>query len=257
MLKKKIAVIIPARMASSRFPGKPLANILDLPMIEHVRRRVSLCDFVNDIYVATCDEKIREVVESYGGKVIMTAATHERCTDRVEEAARVLDSDIVVNVQGDEPLILPRAVQDVARPLAERDDALCSCLIYPITNLDDLNNINVVKAVLDRNDWVMYFSRSPIPNFKTNEDYPLHKESGIRAFQTGFLHQYSRLAPTPLERAESVDMLRVLEHGYRLLGIVTPYVTYGVDTPGDIAKVERWLIEDETQRMLYERILNS
>jgi 3-deoxy-manno-octulosonate cytidylyltransferase (CMP-KDO synthetase) len=102
----------------------------------------------------------------------------------------------------------------------------------------------------------MYFSRSPIPHFKTNEDYPLHKESGIRAFQTGFLHQYSRLAPTPLEGAESVDMLRVLEHGYRLLGVVTPYVTYGVDTPGDIAKVERWLIEDEAQRMLYERILS-
>ena len=114
MPDKKTIVIIPARIASPRFPGKPLANILDLPMIEHVRRRVSLCDFVNGVYVATCDEKIKEVVESYGGKVIMTAATHERCTDRVEEAASILDSDIIVNVQGDEPLILPEAVQVVA-----------------------------------------------------------------------------------------------------------------------------------------------
>ena len=254
MPDKKIVVIIPARMGSSRFPGKPLARILGLPMIEHVRRRVSLCDFVRGVYVATCDDEIREAVESFGGKVIMTADTHERGTDRVEEAASSLDSDIIVNVQGDEPLILPEAVQDVVRPLAERDDVLCSCLIYPITDPDEVNDINVVKAVLDQNNWVMYFSRSPIPHFKVNEDYPLHKESGIRAFQKGFLHQYSKLAQTPLERAESVDMLRVLEHGYKLLGVVTPYVTYGVDIPEDIARVEKLLVEDKTQRMLYERI---
>jgi len=255
MPKKRTTVIIPARMGSSRFPGKPLARILDLPMIEHVRRRVSLSDFTDDVYVATCDDEIREAVESFGGKVIMTADTHERCTDRVEEAASTLDSDIIVNVQGDEPLILPEAVQDVVRPLTERDDVLCSSLIYPITNPDELNDVNVVKAVLDQNNRVMFFSRSPIPYSKTNEEHPLYKESGIRAFQREFLHKYSKLAPTPLERAESVDMLRVLEHGYNLLGVVTNYVTYGVDIPEDVAKVEKLLAEDETQRMLYERIL--
>lgn len=255
MPKKRIVVIIPARMASSRFPGKPLAKILDLPVIEHVRRRASLCDFTDDVYVATCDEKIREVVESYGGKVIMTASTHERCTDRVEEAASILDADIIVNVQGDEPLILPEAVQDVARPLTQ-SDALCSCLIYPISDLNELKDVNVVKAVLDQNNWIMYFSRSPIPYFKTNEDYPLYKQSGIMAFQKEFLHQYSLLAPTLLEKAESVDMLRILEHGYKVLGVVTPYVTIGVDIPGDIAKIEKLLVEDETQRILHERILS-
>jgi len=252
--EKRVVVIIPARMGSSRFPGKPLARILGLPMIEHVRRRVSLCDFVSGVYVATCDDEIREAVESFGGEVIMTADTHERGTDRVEEAASSLDSDIIVNVQGDEPLILPEAVQDVVRPLAERDDVLCSCLIYPITNPDELNDTNVVKTVLDQDSQVMYFSRSPIPHFRVNQGYPLHKESGIRAFRKGFLHQYSKLAQTPLERAESVDMLRVLEHGYRLLGVVTTRATCGVDIPGDIARVEKLLTEDEEQRMLYERI---
>jgi len=249
-------VIIPARMGSSRFPGKPLARILDLPMIEHVRRRVSLCDFIDDVYVATCDDEIREVVESYGGKVIMTASTHERATDRIEEAASGLEADIIVNAQGDEPLILPEAIQDVAAPLARRDDALCSCLIYPITNQNELQDVNIVKAVLDRNNRVMYFSRSPIPHRRTSEDYPLYKQSGIMAYQKEFLHQYSRLAPTPLEKAESVDMLRILEHGYKILGVVTPYVTAGVDIPDDIAKIEKLLAEDDRQRAFYERTLS-
>lgn len=256
MLKKKTTVIIPARMASSRFPGKPLAKILGLPMIEHVRRRVSLCDFIDDVYVATCDEEIREVVESFGGKVIMTATTHERCTDRVEEAAAALNSDIIVNVQGDEPLILPELVRDVVKPLEEREDVLCSCLIYPITNPDELNDANVVKAVLDRNNWIMYFSRSPIPHFKTNENFPLYKQSGTMAFQKDFLHQYSRLAPTPLEKAESVDMLRILEHGYRILGVVKSYTSIGVDIPGDVLRVEKIITSDELQKEYYSRIIN-
>lgn len=256
MPKKKITVIIPARMGSSRFPGKPLAKILDLPMIEHVRRRVSFCDLVDDVYVATCDEEVREAVESYGGRVIMTAATHERCTDRVEEAASTLDTDIVVNVQGDEPLILPQAVQDAVQPLEEREDVLCSCVVYPITDIAELQDVNVVKVVLDQNNWIMYFSRSPIPHFKTNENYPLYKQSGIMAFQKEFLHQYSRLAPTPLEKAESVDMLRILEHGYKLLGVITPDATIGVDIPSDIQKVENLIANDEIQRGYYSRLVN-
>ncbi|MCP4608400.1 MAG: 3-deoxy-manno-octulosonate cytidylyltransferase [Planctomycetes bacterium] len=256
MPTKKVTVIIPARMGSSRFPGKPLAKILDLPMIEHVRRRITFCDIADEIYVATCDEEIREVVESYGGRVIMTADTHDRCTDRIEEAASILETDIVVNVQGDEPLLLSEAVRDVARPLIESSDTSCSCLIYPILDLAELGNINVVKSVLSQDNRIMYFSRSPIPHFKSNENYPLHKQSGIMAFQKDFLYKYSRLAPTPLEKAESVDMLRILEHGYDILGVVTPYETQGVDVPEDIQRVERILSEDETQRNLYERILN-
>ncbi len=256
MPRKKVVVIIPARMGSTRFPGKPVAKILGLPMIEHVRRRVSLCDFIDDVYVATCDEEIRELVESFDGKVIMTAATHERATDRVEEAATGLDADIIVNVQGDEPLISPELVRNVVKPLEERDDVLCSCLIYPITNPDELDDVNEVKVVLNQNNWVMYFSRSPIPHFKTNENYPLYKQSGTTAFQKGFLHQYSRLAPTPLEKAESVDMLRILEHGYRILGVVNPYACTGVDIPSDILRIERIMTDDELQQKYYSRIIH-
>lgn len=256
MPEKKITVIIPARMGSSRFPGKPLAKILGLPMIEHVRRRASFCDSVDDVYVATCDEEIKEAVESYGGNVIMTAATHERCTDRIEEAARVLNTDIVVNVQGDEPVLLPQIVDAAVQPLAERDDVLCTCVVYPITDVAELQDANVVKVVLDQNNWIMYFSRSPIPYFKTNENYPLYKQSGVMAFRKDFLHQYSWLAPTPLEKAESVDMLRILEHGYKILGVVTHYVSIGVDIPSDITRVEKLIINDEIQKGYYSRLIN-
>lgn len=254
MSKKKVTVIIPARMGSTRFPGKPLAKILGLPMIEHVRRRVSLCDSIDDIYVATCDNEIREVVESYGGKVVMTSPKHERCTERIEEAASVLDSDIIVNVQGDEPVISPAGIEEVIIPLKKNKNVPCSCLIYPITDVRELKDVNIVKAVLDQKNYLMYLSRSPIPYFKVNNDYDLYKQSGIMAFRKQFLHKYSKLAPTPLERAESVDVLRILEHGYKMMGVITPHVTIGVDIPEHIKQVEKFIMEDKEQRAVYERI---
>lgn len=254
MSKKKITVMIPARMGSSRFPGKPLVKIMGLPMIEHVRRRATFCDLADDVYVATCDEEVREAVASYGGKVIMTADTHVRCTDRIEEAAANLDTDIVVNVQGDEPLLMPQVIQEAVQPLLERDDVLCTCIVYP-ADISELPDVNVVKVVLDRNNWIMYFSRSPIPHFKTNENYPLYKQSGIMAFRKEFLHRYAQLTPTPLEKAESVDMLRILEHGYKLLGVVTPYAGIGVDVPDDIRKVEEFITSDEMQKGYYSRLM--
>ena len=257
MSKKRVVLIIPARMGSSRFPGKPLAKILDLPMIEHVRRRASFCDSVDEVFVATCDEEIKEAVEAYGGKAIMTAPTHERCTDRVEEAAATLEADIVVNVQGDEPLLLPQVVEDVVRPLMERDNVLSTCIVYPITEASELQDVNVVKVVLDQSNWIMYFSRSPIPYLKTNENFPLYKQSGVMAFRKDFLHQYSHLTPTPLEKAESVDMLRVLEHGYKLLGVVNPNVIVGVDVPDDVPKVEELLTSDGIQKDYYSRLINA
>ena len=256
MTNIKTVVIIPARMAATRFPGKPLANILNLPMIEHVRRRVVLCTSVDDVYVATCDEEIKAVVQSYGGKVIMTADTHERCSDRVEEAATHLDADIVVNVQGDEPVIFPESVDDVVKPFITNNGVLCSTLVYPINDRDELTNPNIVKAAVNNKNQVMYLTRAAIPYFKASADCPLYKESGIRAFRRDFLHQYSRLSPTPLETVESIDMLRILEHGYELIAVVTPHVTLGVDIPEDIALVEKVLREDDTQRNLYERILS-
>jgi 3-deoxy-manno-octulosonate cytidylyltransferase (CMP-KDO synthetase) len=240
-------------MASSRFPGKPLAPILGIPMIEHVRRRVSLCDGI-DVYVATCDDEIRAVVESHGGKVIMTSDKHLRCTDRIEEAVTNVDADIVVNIQGDEPAVMPETVMDVAMPLSKDDVFPCSCLIYPISDMNELNNINVVKAVVSRSNSILLFSRSPIPFMRENSQVQYYKQSGIMAFRKDFLHLYSRLEPTPLEIAESVDMLRILEHDHKILGIPSERVSFGVDIPGDVDKIARILTEDKEQNKMHEKI---
>ena len=255
MNDKKIISIIPARLGSTRFPGKPLKKILDLPLIEHVRRRVSLCDTIDEVYVATCDDEIKTVVESCGGKVVMTSNTHERCTDRVEEAAYGLQADIIVNVQGDEPLIVPHLVDDLVKPLLEKEEILTTCLIYPITKSKDLEDLNTVKAVLDQNNYVMYFSRSPIPNFACGEKTRFFEQSGVMAYRKDFLHKYSRLPQTPLERCESVDMLRILEHGFKIYGVVTENITIEVDIPEHIAIVEEAIQTDEIQKKFYERIL--
>jgi 3-deoxy-manno-octulosonate cytidylyltransferase (CMP-KDO synthetase) len=249
----KIVVVIPARMASSRFPGKPLVNILGLPMIEHVRRRVSLCKDI-DVYVATCDNEIRKVVENHGGKVIMTSDKHVRCTDRIEEAVKNIDAEIVVNVQGDEPTVTPEVITDVSTLLLKNDIFLCSCLIYPISDSNELQNPNVVKTVISKTNSILYFSRSPIPYLRETCNVQFYKQSGIMAFRKDFLHLYSRLPPTPLEVAESVDMLRILEYDYKILGIPTTQVSIGVDIPEDVKIVETILKEDDTQSKLYEQI---
>jgi 3-deoxy-manno-octulosonate cytidylyltransferase (CMP-KDO synthetase) len=254
MKTKKIIAVIPARMASSRFPGKPLVNILGLPMIEHVRRRVSLCKDI-EVYVATCDIEIKAIVEANRGKVIMTSDKHLRCTDRIEEAVTDLDADIVVNIQGDEPTVIPQAVMDVSNPLLRDDAFQCSCLIYPISDLSELQDTNIVKAVVSRTHSILYFSRSPVPHLRDNCSVQFYKQSGIMAYRKDFLHLYSRLPATPLERAESVDMLRILEHDYKILGIPTTQVSTGVDIPSDVRMIETILKEDDVQKKLYEQII--
>lgn len=252
---KKIAAIIPARMDASRFPGKPLAKILDLPMIEHVRRRVSLSDVVDDVFVATCDEEIMETVLSYGGHPLMTAATHDRCTDRVREAAEHIDHDIVIIVQGDEPLFDPAPLKRLVEPMVRNETVQCANLLSVIHDKDDLNNIDIVKAVLDQNNSVMYYSRSPVPYLRVQNDCPMYRQTGISAFSSAFLMKYSGLSPTPLENAESVDFLRILEHGHRILGVIYKHATVGVDRKEDVKMVERLLREDVLQKRLYEEIL--
>ena len=252
---KKVIAIIPARMAATRFPGKPLAKIFGLPMIEHVRRRVCLCKTLTEVFVATCDDEIKETVEFFGGKVIMTSKSHERCTDRIEEAVRNLEADIVVNVQGDEPLVTPDMIEKLVEPLGHSDDIQAVCLIYPIVELSDIEDINTVKAVINIDNSIMYFSRSVIPNFKRGEKSNFFEQSGIMAYRKDFLHKYSKLPQTPLERAESVDMLRILEHGYKIYGVITDNVTIEVDIPEHISKIEEAILQDKNQRAYYERIL--
>lgn len=247
-------VIIPARMASSRFPGKPLLEILGLPMVEHVRRRALLASGVERVVVATCDASIFDAVNAFGGHAVMTADTHERCTDRVEEAMRSLPGDIVVMVQGDEPLLVPDAIERVAQPLDDKS-VECTNLLSPLESDADLANPNIVKAVCAIDGRVMFLSRSPIPSYRKRVDCPVYRQTGIMAFRADLLHRYSTLPVTPFEQAESVDMLRLLEHGVSIHGVVVDYPTVGVDRPEDVPAVEQWLRDHGQQRMLYNQTI--
>jgi 3-deoxy-manno-octulosonate cytidylyltransferase (CMP-KDO synthetase) len=248
-----VTVVIPARMASSRFPGKPLVPIFGMPMVEHVRRRALLASGIGQVVVATCDKSIFDAVEAEGGRAVMTADTHERCTDRVEEAMQSLSGDIVVMVQGDEPLLVPDAVEQVARPLLERPEVVCTNLLSPLESDADLTNPNIVKAACDQEGRVMFLTRSPIPSYRKRVTCPIYRQTGIMAFRADLLRTYSRLPETPFEQAESVDMLRLLEHGLAIHGVVVSYPTVGVDRPEDVPAVEQWLNGHAAQRALFER----
>ncbi len=242
----KIVAIIPSRMAATRFPGKPLVPILGLPMIEHVRRRISLSSLLDDVIVATCDIEIKDIVESYGGKVIMTANTYERCTDRVAEASTSVDADVVINVQGDEPLVIPEMMDDVAKPLLDDDELPCVNLVTSIVNQVEFENPNAPKVVTNKFSDILYISREPIPSQKkaATDDFQRWKQLGIIAFRTDFLQEFTQLEPTPLEKVESVDMLRAVENGYRVRVVETKHRMIGVDVPNDIKLVEDVLRTD-------------
>lgn len=255
MKEKRIVAIIPARMGASRFPGKPLAPILGLPMIEHVRRRVCLSEAIDEVVVATCDQEISNIVTGYGGVVVMTAATHERCTDRVEEASEKLNMDIAVVVQGDEPLFDPDILQAMVQPFMLDEQIQCTNLLSLIHHEQDLFDVDVVKAVLAENDDVMSYSRSPIPYRRVDNNCPLYRQTGVSAFTKKFLHTFSSLAPTKLEVTESVDFLRILGHGYAVRSVIFDRRLCGVDRPGDVQTVEKILKTDSAQKKLYERML--
>ena len=250
---KRVVAVVPARMASSRFPGKPLVPIAGLPLVEHVRRRALLATGVDEVVVATCDTSILKAVAAAGGRALMTKDTHERCTDRVAEAMESLDGDFVVIVQGDEPLLMPGAVEAVIRPLVERDDIVCANLLSPLESDNDFGNPDIVKAVCALDGRVLFLSRAPIPYFRRKERCPVYRQTGVMALTADFLRVYTTLAETPLERAESVDMLRVIEHGFAITGVPLGYSMVGVDRPEDVPVVERLLAGDPVQRDLLAR----
>ena len=242
-----IVAIIPARMDSTRFPGKPLADILGLPMIEHVRRRVAMCSALSDAIVATCDQEIIDTIESFGGKAVMTASSHERCTDRIAEAARNIEADIVVNIQGDEPLFNPEMILDLIEPFYREHNLNCTNLMSEISDWDEFKSRDVVKTVCTPKGNALYFSREPIPSKSCSNqtEFKGYKQLGVIAFRSGFLQKFNSLSPTPLEEAESVDMLRVLEHGYSVRMVPTRHCMIGVDTPDDLDRVVKIMRNDE------------
>jgi 3-deoxy-manno-octulosonate cytidylyltransferase (CMP-KDO synthetase) len=241
MMHDRLVAIIPARMGSSRFPGKPLAPLLGRPMIEHVLRRAEMCIQLSAVYVATCDEAIKNVVERSGGRVIMTSPTHERASDRVAEAAEQVEADIVVMIQGDEPMIAPEMIDAAIAPLMKDRSVECVNLVRRITNQQDYLDPNTIKVVMNVNHDALYFSRAPIPSIEFTEakQPPVFKQVCVIPFRAGFLREFAQLPPTALERAESIDMLRILEHGRRVRLVETTVDTHAVDTPEDLQLVEK------------------
>ena len=211
-------------------------------MIEHVYRRVSLARILSDVIVATDDLRIATRVKEFGGKVRLTKATHETGTDRLAEVATSLDCDVVVNVQGDEPLVDPRAIEELVAPFVDSSVQMTT-LYRRIHEPAELNNPNITKVVVDRGGFAMYFSRAPIPYVRDPRGGwpPLYRHIGLYAYRRSALMVLASLPPTPLERAESLEQLRALEHGIRIKAVETQYESFGVDTPEDLEQVRRLL----------------
>lgn len=244
-----ILALIPARMGSSRFPGKPMAPILGKPMIGHVYERVSKSPLLAMTAVATCDQVIFDYVRSIGGVAVMTSDTYERASDRCAEALITLEGanntryDIVVMVQGDEPMTHPDMITEAVQPMLDDPGIQVVNLLGQIKDITEFEDRNCIKVVCDLNLNAMYFSREPIPTRCKVDEISMGKQVCIIPFRRDYLLEYTRLAPTPLEVAESVDMMRILEHGMKVRMAPTKHTTQAVDTPDDLKKVER-LMQD-------------
>lgn len=236
-----VVAIIPARYNSSRFPGKPLALLAGKPMIQHVYERASEARSLERVVVATDDERIFQAVTGFGGEAVMTRDDHPTGTDRLAEAAAEMDVDVVVNVQGDEPLIEREVIDAVAAPLIEDPSIPMGTVMRRITDPADLHNPNVVKVVVDRNGFALYFSRALIPYARgvSTNDVAYYYHPGLYVYRKDFLLTYASLPPTPLEQAERLEQLRALEHGYRIKVVETRHRAVSVDTPEDLDHVKR------------------
>ncbi len=242
---RKVIAIIPARYSSSRFPGKPLALINGKPMIEWVYKSVSQVDALNNVYVATDDARIFNAVTAFGGNALMTSVDHTCGTERLAECACILnldDEDIILNIQGDEPLVCPEMVLDLLS-VFDSQDVYMGTLKKRIDNESDLNNPNVVKVICNVDGYAIYFSRYAIPYMRVKGRTKCFKHIGVYGYKKRFLLEFSDMERTPLEETESLEQLRVIEHGYKIRVKETNYDTVGVDTPEQIFEVERLLEE--------------
>lgn len=245
----KITAIIPARYASTRFPGKALAEIGGKPMIQHVYERTCMASLVSRVIVATDDDRIAAAVRQIGGEAVMTSPNHDTGTDRLAEVAEKLDSDIIVNVQGDEPLISPEMIDQAIRPLLNNTSWKMGTLKTRINCLHDFLSPNVVKVVTGSDGCALYFSRSPLPFFRDkwhdlkNDSFATgkllcYKHVGLYVYRRDFLLEYAAMQPTFLEISEKLEQLRAIENGISICVVETEFESIGVDTPDDLIKAE-------------------
>jgi len=254
----KIIGIIPARMKSSRFPGKPMAKIHGIPMVGHCWYRSKMCKRLDALYVATPDEEVFDYVKSIGGKPIMTSHKHKMCNDRVLEALLKVEKqvgiryDIVICIQGDQPMVFPQQVQDVVQPLIDNKSIQCATMMDRIKRIEDHDNPNKIKMVVDLNSFVLYFSREPIPSRKKCSDIekiPMYRHVALTTFRRDFFEKMNSIEMTPLETVESIDDIRYLEHGYKVKAVLTDYLTDTVDTPEDLEYVSKLMENDELMKL--------
>ena len=238
--------IIPARYASTRFPGKPLALLGNKPVIQHVYEQAS--SVLSDVWVATDDDRIREAVEKFGGRIVMTRADHKSGTDRIEEAAEKTgtQADVIINIQGDEPFVQPSQIKTLMQ-LFDNADTQIGTLGKHFENIEAVNNPNSPKIVTDKQGFALYFSRSVIPYIRGAQDnewlshFPFLKHLGLYAYRREVLHEITQLPQSSLEIAESLEQLRWLENGYRIRVGLTDVETVGIDTPEDLQRAEEFL----------------
>lgn len=243
----KTYIFIPARYGSSRLPGKPLKLISGKPMIQHVFERVSKAEGIDAVYVATDDERIKNAVEAFGGQVVMTAPEAESGTDRIAQAAVALgleDDDLIVNVQGDQPLVHQSSIEAVISPFvaAGYDRSFeMSTLSFKIVNTDEITNPKDVKLVTDVNDFALYFSRATIPHGRDSSDHDYFKHLGVYAYTKRFVDTFNTLPMSPLESIEKLEQLRAIEHGHKIKVIESKWDSPEVDLPSDISAMEALL----------------
>lgn len=235
----KILGVIPSRYASSRLPGKPLVDICGQTMVEHVYRRALASEVFSRLVVATDDQRIFDAVTAFGGEAMMTRCDHPDGSSRVAEVAEGVEADYVINVQGDEPMLDPRMLKELAEGIVADKGCDSATMCLPIKNDEDFHNPNIVKVVRAQNGRALYFSRLPIPYMRNETECPLWEHIGVYAFTKEFLLKMVKLPATPLMRTESLEQLRILEHGYTMTVIPTRYPSEGpnVNTPEDLEKV--------------------
>ena len=244
--------VIPARFHSTRFEGKPLVDIMGKPMIQHVWERAKQALILDDLVIACDDERIANAARDFNAKVVLTAKGHVSGTDRICEVVNQMDTKIVINIQGDEPLIHPSMIEAVARALVDDPGINMATLIKKIADPHEINDPHVVKVVVDKNNFALYFSRAPIPYRSSHSELKSHdyyKHIGLYGYTKDFLFAFKNLFPSNLEKIERLEQLRVLESGYRIKAIETKYDTLAVDTPQDLERVKQFLRENDRQKV--------